>query len=222
MTKPRTALRFDSERTRQQILASARDLCREVGYDQLKMSDIADRVGCSRATVYNHFKDRDVLLEELCTQYLEGYLDIHGQVREWAGTKHTVFDVLRETIGRELRWRVTNGDLRDALDTAKGQRKEFYLRGDKQIDDAMLDWFGWIYAASQTQGLLRQGLDVPIATRAVYAMIDHVVAGFPVDTPADEIERTTDQVAGLVWHALYPTDPADGPLFSDLKVAGSS
>ena len=30
-------------------------------------------------------------------------------------------------------------DLRDALDTAKGLRKTFYLRGDAKIDDAMLD-----------------------------------------------------------------------------------
>jgi AcrR family transcriptional regulator len=167
------------------------------------MADIADRVGCSRATVYNHFRDRDVLLEVLCTQYLEGYLDIHAQVSDWAGDRHTVFDVLRETIGRELRWRVSNGDLRDALDTAKGLRKTFYLRGDAKIDDAMLDWFGRIYDASERLGLLRQGLDVPIAARAVYAMID----------------RTTDQVAGLVWHAMYRIAPEDAPFFSELGVA---
>ena len=219
MAKAKTALRFDSERTQQQILASARELCREVGYEQLRMADIADRVGCSRATVYNHFRDRDVLLEVLCTQYLEGYLDIHAQVSEWAGDRHTVFDVLRETIGRELRWRVSNGDLRDALDTAKGLRKTFYLRGDAKIDDAMLDWFGRIYDASERLGLLRQGLDVPIAARAVYAMIDHVVAGFPVDTPAAAIDRTIDQVAGLVWHAMYRIAPEDAPYFSVLGVA---
>jgi hypothetical protein len=67
------------------------------------------------------------------------------------------------------------------------------------------------YEASERRGLLREGLDVPIATRAVYAMIDHVVAGFPVDTPVTDIDRTTDQVAGLVWHAMYRSAPEDAP-----------
>jgi hypothetical protein len=50
-------------------------------------------------------------------------------------------------------------------------------------------------------------------------MIDHVVAGFPVDTPIAAIDRTTDQVAGLVWHAMYRIAPEDAPFFSELGVA---
>ena len=60
---------------------------------------------------------------------------------------------------------------------------------------------------------------MPIAARAVYAMIDHVVAGFAVDTPVAAIDRTIDQVAGLVWHAMYRVAPEDAPFFSELEVA---
>jgi AcrR family transcriptional regulator len=199
-----------------QILTSARDLCREVGHDQFTMAMVADRVGCARATVYNHFRDRTDLIESLCTTYLDGYLDIHGRIRRWIESHHTVFDVLRETVAEELRWRVANGDLRGALDAAKGQRKSFYLAGDQRIDEAMLDWFGDIYLASDRHGLLRDGVDARIAARAIYAMVDHVVAGFAVDTPPEEVRHTIDQVALLQWQAVFRMPPDAAPRFDTL------
>lgn len=210
------ALRIDSERTRRHILRAARELSREAGYAHVRMSDIAERVGCARATVYNHFANRDELLEALCSDYLAGYLDIQDRIADWAAPGSSVFAVLRETVAEELRWRVANGDLRDALDSAKRLRKDFYVQGDERIDAVLLAWFGDIHRASQRQGLLRPGLDLAFATRATYAMIDHVVAGFPVETPADELDVAADQVAKLQWHALYLGDPEQAPPFDSL------
>lgn len=212
------ALRTDSEQTRRQILESARELCREAGYEHIRMVDIAERVGCARATVYNHFANRDELLEALCTEYLEGYLLICDRIRAWATPHNTVFEVLRETVAEELRWRVAHAELRGALDSAKRLRKEFYVRGDRRIDDAMVAWFDAIYAASAERGLIRDGVHLPFATRAVYALLDHVVADFPVETSPDEVARVADEVARLQWHALYGCEPEDAPLIATLPV----
>ena len=153
---------------------------------------------------------------------LEGYLDIHAQVSDWAGDRHTVFDVLRETIGRELRWRVSNGDLRDALDTAKGLRKTFYLRRRRgRPIDAMLDWFGRIYDASERLAPLASGSRcADRGARAVYAMIDHVVAGFPVGhaRSGDRPDHRSGRRPGLS-RAMYRIAPEDAPFFSELGVA---
>lgn len=211
-------MRVDSERTRRKILRAARDGCREVGYEHLRMADVAERVGRSRATVYNHFANRDELLEALCAEYLAGYGQICDRVRSQAAARNSVFEVLRETVVEELRWRVAHADLRGALDSAKRLRKAFYVEGEQRIDEAMIAWFGSVYAASARAGLLHAGVDLAFATRAVYAMIDHVVADFPVATAAEDVARAADQVARLQWGALYRAEPESAPPFATLAL----
>lgn len=212
------ALRTDSERTRRSILECARDLCREQGYEHVRMADVAERVGCARATVYNHFPSRDELLEALCVEFLEGYLELLGGIPAWVEEHHTVFEVLRETVARELRWRAEHGELRGALDSARRLRKPFYLEANQRIDDAMIAWLEAVYAAADGLGLIREDLDLAVAGRPVYAMIDSVVAGFPVGVGAAHVERVADQVARLQWHALFTAAPEDAVPFTALAV----
>ncbi|MFZ0386269.1 MAG: TetR/AcrR family transcriptional regulator, partial [Solirubrobacteraceae bacterium] len=181
-----------------------------------RMTDVAERAGCVRATLYNHFPSRDRLLEALCSEYLKGYLEIHARVRQWTRPDHTIFEVLRETVTEELRWRVANADLREALDAARLSRLAFYVEGDRQIDQAMLAWFGAIYRASCGMGLLRPGIDLQFAERAVYAMIDSVVGEFPVDTSAADLRKAAGQVSRLSWNALYVGDAEDAPPFATI------
>lgn len=216
MCPARGTLRVDSERTRKQILRSARALFHDVGYEHVRMADLAEHVGCSRATLYNHFASRDELLVALCVEYLDGYLDISQRIAEWVQPGHSVFDVLKETVELELRWRAANGELRGVLDTARQQKISFYVEADKRIDDALLAWFGSIYSRSADAGLLRPALDIPFATGAIYAMIDHVVAAFDVNTPPVQLVRAADLVARLQWHALYVGEPEAAPLYVNL------
>ena len=131
------ALRSDSERTRRQILETAREMCRREGYENIRMADIADRVGRTRATVYNHFATRDDLLQALCEEYLDGFLELFTGIRVWLSDDHSVFEVLRETVASELRWRVGHAELRGALDSARRLRAPFYVQGEERIDEAV-------------------------------------------------------------------------------------
>lgn len=212
------ALRADSERTRRQILDTARDMCRADGYENIRMADIADRVGRTRATVYNHFATRDDLLQALCEEYLHGFLDLFEGIRDWLSAEHTIFDVLRETVAGELRWRVDHAELRGALDSARRLRAPFYVEAERRIDEAVRGWFQAIYQAARAHGQLRPDLDVEFASRPVYAMVDSVVRGFPVRVSSREVERSADQVARLQWHALFEAAPEDAPLFVTLEI----
>ncbi len=218
MTVADGRLRSDSERTRQQILRVAREMCREDGYENIRIADIAKRVGCVRATVYNHFASRDLLLEAVCAQYLAGYLRIPEQIQAWTAPDNTVFDVLRETVATELRWRAAHGALRGALDSARRLRKDFYVYANARVDEAMLAWYEAIYGASATHGLLHSELDLTFAAAPVYAMTDSVVIEFDVNTPEQEVERVADQIARLQWYALYAGEPEAAPLFSSLGI----
>src|SRR5262245_51337496 len=51
--------------TRQRILDAARDLFVELGYDDVTMRKIADRVEYSPTALYLHFADKEALMTEL-------------------------------------------------------------------------------------------------------------------------------------------------------------
>jgi AcrR family transcriptional regulator len=51
-----------AERTRQQILETARRLFTEIGYDATSLQMIADEMGLTKAAVYYHFRAKDEIL----------------------------------------------------------------------------------------------------------------------------------------------------------------
>ena len=66
------------EDRRQRILASARDLVADQGYDGMVMSQVAERAGVSPTTLYNLYNTKDQLVLEALRELLadnEWHLD---------------------------------------------------------------------------------------------------------------------------------------------------
>ncbi len=57
----------EREEVRARILDAARDLFVAEGFDAVTMRRIADRIEYSPTAIYFHFKDKESLLQELCT-----------------------------------------------------------------------------------------------------------------------------------------------------------
>src|SRR5262245_37945800 len=58
----------EREKVRRQILDAARDLFAREGYDHVTMRAVADAIEYSPTTIYNHFEDKDDLVEALCQE----------------------------------------------------------------------------------------------------------------------------------------------------------
>ena len=63
-----TKERRDRERleTREKILAAARDMFAEEGFEAVTMRAIADRIEYTPTAIYHHFENKNALLTELC------------------------------------------------------------------------------------------------------------------------------------------------------------
>jgi len=73
-----------AERTRQQILETARRLFAELGYDATSLQMIADEMGLTKAAVYYHFRAKSELLHAIMLpgiQRLEALLDDAAAIR---------------------------------------------------------------------------------------------------------------------------------------------
>jgi AcrR family transcriptional regulator len=58
-------MKTKTESKRQAILQAAADVFREVGFDRATMSDIRERIGGSKATLYNYFPSKEKLFFEV-------------------------------------------------------------------------------------------------------------------------------------------------------------
>ena len=64
-------MKTKSAKKRQAIVDAAAQLFREVGYERTSMADILERVGGSKATLYNHFPSKEVLFFETAFPSIE-------------------------------------------------------------------------------------------------------------------------------------------------------
>ena len=58
----------EREEVRQKILDAARDLFAREGYEHVTMRRIAEAIEYSPTTIYNHFEDKDDLVQSLCEE----------------------------------------------------------------------------------------------------------------------------------------------------------
>lgn len=68
------------------ILREAAGLFRERGFGGTSMRELAGRVGVEAASMYNHIRSKDELLETLCMQVAEAYLTRLREVEQHDGS----------------------------------------------------------------------------------------------------------------------------------------
>src|SRR6266568_1521126 len=66
------------ELARERILAAATELAGSTEWKAIRMTDIADRAGVSRRTVFNEFESKAGVLEAMAWRHTSHYLDEAG------------------------------------------------------------------------------------------------------------------------------------------------
>lgn len=94
----RTITRLAPEQRQGEILAAARQLLNEVGYERLKMADVANRCGVSEGLVYRYFPTRDDLLTKVCEAWFDEALALEPAVAEVEGTYERLHFVVNHSL----------------------------------------------------------------------------------------------------------------------------
>jgi AcrR family transcriptional regulator len=207
MTRPRRG----EPRARIKILEASRKLFARRGFSETSMGDIARAAQVARATVYNNFDDKQDILAAIISDYMVGYAQIPQKLRENARSGQTSFDLVEEMVREALTWRVQNADVRPIVAVAKNLRGSGWEEADKAADDAMLGWIMAVHAADESAGLIRDDIDLEFGVRATYAMIEAILANFPVSSDEETISRVAHQLALLHWYSICSVPPVEAP-----------
>src|SRR6201986_1469365 len=207
MTRPRRG----EPRARIKLPKASRKLFARRGFSETSMGDIARAAQVARATVYNNFDDKQDILAGIISDYMVGYAQIPQKLRENARSGQTSFDLVEEMVREALTWRVQNADLRPIVAVAKNLRGSGWEEADKAADDAMLGWIMAVHAADESAGLIRDDIDLEFGVRATYAMIEAILASFPVSSDEETINRVAHQLALLHWYSICSVPPVEAP-----------
>lgn len=207
MTRPRRG----ELRARTKIIEASRKLFARRGFAETSMGDIARVAQVARATVYNNFDDKQDILAAIIRDYMVGYAQIPQRLRENARSGQTSFELVEEMVREALSWRVANKDLRPIVSVARNLRGSGWEEANKAADDSMLGWVMAVHAADEAAGLIRDGIDLEFGVRATYAMIEAILANFPVSSDEEEINRVAHQLALLHWYSICSVPPEEAP-----------
>ncbi|MCW8879572.1 MAG: TetR/AcrR family transcriptional regulator, partial [Kangiellaceae bacterium] len=97
----------DTSAKRESILDAAIDAFIEFGFEKTSMDLIAERANSSKRTVYNHFSNKELLIEEAFNRFLRGAFEsknieydpgksIEEQLSDFADTKMTLTEDSRQ------------------------------------------------------------------------------------------------------------------------------
>jgi AcrR family transcriptional regulator len=207
VTRPKRA----EPRARTKIIEASRKLFARRGFAETSMGDIARSAQVARATVYNNFDDKQDILATIIRDYMVGYAQIPQRLRENARSGQTSFELVEEMVREALSWRVANADLRPIISVARNLRGSGWEEANKAADDAMLGWVMAVHSADEAAGLVRDEVDLEFGVRATYAMIEAILANFPVSSDEDEINRVAHQLALLHWYSICSVPPGEAP-----------
>ncbi|HWX97669.1 MAG TPA: TetR/AcrR family transcriptional regulator [Solirubrobacteraceae bacterium] len=202
MTNPR-----ETNPSYERILAAGKALFIEQGFPETSMEAIAQRANVVRATVYNNFKDKEAILAEIMRRYFDGCVEIPRSLRAEARPEQTSFELVEDMIRSAILWRIENAELRPLVDLSKHLPNSPWPSLNAAADAAMHDWILEIHRREAKRGLLRKDVDLDFATRALYLMIEAVLASFDPRSSRRRVNDAVHQLALLNWHALYCEGP---------------
>lgn len=181
--------------TPESLLAVAVKVFNERGYDGTSMEHLSKAAGISKSSIYHHVKGKEELLRLAISRALDGLFAVLEEPGATAGravdrleyvTRRTVEVLIAELPYVTLLLRVRGNTETERW--AMERRREFDHRVAGLLKEAAAD------------GDLRHDVDVRLATRLLFGMINSVVEWY---RPERERAASADEVAESVIHTAF-------------------
>ncbi len=183
--------------TPESLLAVAVTVFNERGYDGTSMEHLSKAAGISKSSIYHHVKGKEELLRLAISRALDGLFAVLDEPRAVSGraierleyvTRRTVEVLMDELpyVTLLLRVRGNTGTERWAME----RRREF----DHQVAELL--------KRAAADGDLRPDVDVRLATRLLFGMINSVVEWYRPERGGATSEEVADAVVRTAFAGL--------------------
>ncbi|MFS8979776.1 TetR/AcrR family transcriptional regulator [Cupriavidus necator] len=185
------------------ILAVARQVFTERGYENTAVSEIAARIGIVEGTIYKYFETKRELLlkvieswyQELVTDYernLTGVVDVHGRLR------FLIWRHLQAIVSNPALTRLMFREVRSEADYPSSNLYEL----NKRYTGLILD----VIQQGVNEGAFRADLPLGLARDMIFGGIEHHTWGFVAGRTPLDAELVADQVMSFVISGIRCDD----------------
>lgn len=128
--------------TKNKIKAAFRELTIQNSFAKVKVADIIGAVGISRMTFYRHYLDKYALLEEVCFDDFNLFVQIYGKNAAWKDITVSILNVIRNN--KEFYKKILeDGEAKEYLLEALG-RVSFQYTGKTAFKGVYTAWEGML------------------------------------------------------------------------------
>ncbi|MEU8487272.1 MULTISPECIES: TetR/AcrR family transcriptional regulator [unclassified Streptomyces] len=183
--------------TPETLLSVAVQVFNERGYDGTSMEHLSKAAGISKSSIYHHVAGKEELLRRAVSRALDGLFGILGEEHARVGraverleyvTRRMVQVLISELPYVTLLLRVRGNT--DTERWAMERRREF----DHQVADLL--------KAAAADGDVRGDIEVRLATRLVFGMINSIVEWYRPGGRGMDDREVADAVAQLIFEGL--------------------
>ena len=194
--------KHDEVGTADRLLAAARACVLDVGWKRTTLTDVANRAGVSRMTVYRTYSDMETLFGDLMTH--EWAEVVAAVVATDDGTGSWPDRIASRVAGSVAALR-ENPLLRRMVDLDPEWLQPYLLERRGRSQDAVLDLLAGRIAAAQAEGGLREGDPVLLARTIILAAHGFLFSAHTMtDDAVPGIDALDQQLADLVRRYLTP------------------
>lgn len=207
----------DADERKGEILNTAAILFAEKGYDETTISDIIEKVGVARGTVYYHFKSKEDVLDALIERMGEDFLTA---AKKTAGDKNIpVFERLLKTLMSLVAG--SNAENKQNTHIHKPQNALMH----QKTHELMLKGIPPILSGIIEDGINEKLFDTPYPYESVEMVIAHIITVFddeyfPFLTPEEQMKRINAFIFNI--EKLFGTKPGSfAPLSQLFRIGGN-
>jgi AcrR family transcriptional regulator len=201
---PRSARTEKSGRRIESLLAVAREVFAEKGFERATTLEIAQRLGVSEATVFTYFGSK----RELCLEVIRRWYDqISGEVERELPQINGLRAQLAFVVRKHLVNLMGEGAGICALVLSEGRTADAAFGGViADLKRRYIAPFMHALAAARDAGELREGVPLRLLRDMVYGAMEHVLWDYVVSGKKPDTEQTAAQLTDMLWSAFMPAD----------------
>ncbi|SRR6266566_2297550 len=179
---------------RQHIVRAARDLFGQHGYAAVSLSDIAERVGVTKAALYHHFRTKDELYAEMMVDILDS---VTGAVRAVVEGPGSTESRLRELVARAVVHIPREIDRDSMMRDVDDRLPPVQRRAVHEAHDRYLETLHDLVRQGIECGELRSEFDSRLLVHMLVGILDHFtgLAGAKTGLPA--ARRTAEAISDV-------------------------
>lgn len=194
------ANRLPPERRIAEIIAAARALLAERGYENCVISDIAERAGVVEGTIYRYFENKRDLFIKVAESWFEELLGQQEDIAHVSGTQER----LRRTIRRALSIirhepALTRFVLMELRPDPDYKNLRLY-----RLNRAFVSGVMQVLKEAHAKGEIDSTLSLPLLRDMIFGAIEHQTWAFLREEGDFSVDETTDGITAVVFRGMQP------------------